>query len=185
MDLSISDTLVMVTQRHFCLLLKKKPYGDSVPIEKIECVGHVQKRMGSRLQMLKALWGEKKLSDGKTIGGKGRLTDAFISKLTNFYGNAIRANSHNVNEMRQAVWAVWAHTFSTDDEPKYWFCPKGKNSWCKYNVSVHNNTVNELSHKNTLPKAVSEVIKPVFKDLSHLKLLRRCLGGKLKMLMSH
>ncbi|GFU27698.1 uncharacterized protein TNCV_515931 [Trichonephila clavipes] len=128
--------------------------------------------MGSRLRKLKALWGEKKLSDGKTIGGKGRLTDAIISKLTTFYGNAIRANSHNVNEMRQAV---WAHTSSTDDEPKHWFCPKGKNSWCKYNVSVHNNTVNEFSHKNTLPKAVSE---PVFKDLSHLKLLRRCLGGK-------
>ncbi|GFT60232.1 uncharacterized protein TNCV_4970591 [Trichonephila clavipes] len=134
--------------------------------------------MGSRLRKLKALWGEKKLSDGKTIGGKGRLTDAIISKLTTFYGNAIRANSHNVNEMRQAIWAVWAHTSSADDEPKHWFCPKGKNSWCKYNVSVHNNTVNEFSHKNTLPKAVSEVIKPVFKDLSHLKLLRRCLGGE-------
>ncbi|GFT09122.1 hypothetical protein TNCV_4105721 [Trichonephila clavipes] len=62
--------------------------------------------MGSRLRKLKALWGKKKLSDGKTIGGKGRLTDAIISKLTTFYGNAIRANSHNVNEMRQAVWAV-------------------------------------------------------------------------------
>ncbi|GFX93281.1 uncharacterized protein TNCV_4761601 [Trichonephila clavipes] len=74
--------------------------------------------------------GEKKLSDGKTIGRKGRLTDAIISKLATFYGNAIRANSHNVNEMRQGVWAVWAHTSSTDDEPKHWFCPKGKNSWC-------------------------------------------------------
>ncbi|GFV21796.1 uncharacterized protein TNCV_4979321 [Trichonephila clavipes] len=84
--------------------------------------------MGSRLRKLKALW-EKKLSDGKTIGGKGRLTDAIISKLTFFYGNAIRANSHNVNEMRQAVWAVWAHTSSTDDELKHWFCPKVKNSW--------------------------------------------------------
>ncbi|GFW16285.1 uncharacterized protein TNCV_4264501 [Trichonephila clavipes] len=162
----------------FSSMAEKKPYGDSVSIEKIECVGHVQKRMGSRLRKLKALWGEKELSDGKIIGGKGRLTDAIISKLTTFYGNAIRANSHNVNEMRQAVWAMWAHTSSTDDEPKHWFCTKGKNNWCKYNVSVHNNTVNEFSHKNTLPKAVSEVIKPVFKDLSHLKLLRRCLGGK-------
>ncbi|GFT10606.1 uncharacterized protein TNCV_1943441 [Trichonephila clavipes] len=119
--------------------------------------------IGSRLRKLKALWGKKKLSDEKTIGGKGDLTDAIISKLTTFYGNAIRANSHNVNEMRQAVWTVWAHTSSTDDEPQHWFCPKGKNSWCKYDVSVHNNIVNEFSHKNTLPKAVSEVIKPVLK----------------------
>ncbi|GFX92282.1 hypothetical protein TNCV_1112091 [Trichonephila clavipes] len=60
--------------------------------------------MGNRLRKLKVLRGEKKVSDGKTIGGKGRLTDAIISKLTTFYGNAIRANSHNVNEMRQAVY---------------------------------------------------------------------------------
>ncbi|GFU15425.1 uncharacterized protein TNCV_2700241 [Trichonephila clavipes] len=106
----------------FSSIAEKKPYGDSVPIEKIECVDHVQKRMGSRLRKLKALWGGgNKLSDWKTIGGKGSLTDAIISKLTTFYGNAIRANSHNVNEMRQAVWAVWAHTSSTDDEPKHWF----------------------------------------------------------------
>ncbi|GFW06159.1 uncharacterized protein TNCV_36351 [Trichonephila clavipes] len=77
----------------FSSIAEKEPYGDSVPIEKIECVGHVQKRMGSRLRKLKALWGEKKLSDGETIGGKGRLTDAVISKLTTFYGNAIRTNS--------------------------------------------------------------------------------------------
>ncbi|GFT88451.1 uncharacterized protein TNCV_262511 [Trichonephila clavipes] len=109
----------MVTKKTFLSIAEKKPYRDSVPIEKIECVGHVQKRMGSRLRKLKALWGKKKLYDGK-----GRLTDAIISKLTTFYGNAIRANSHNVNEMRQAVWAVWAHTSSTDDEPKHWFCPK-------------------------------------------------------------
>ncbi|GFY23873.1 uncharacterized protein TNCV_3536671 [Trichonephila clavipes] len=110
----------MVTQRHFRLLQKKKPYRDSVPIEKLEFVGHVQKRMGSRLRKLKALRGKEAFRWGKTIGGgKGRLTDAIISKLTTFYGNAIRANSHNVNEMRQAVWAVWAHTSSTDDEPKH------------------------------------------------------------------
>ncbi|GFY01100.1 uncharacterized protein TNCV_5075671 [Trichonephila clavipes] len=45
-----------------------KPYGDSIEIEKIECVGHVQKRMGSRLRKLKSSLGKKKLSDGKTVG---------------------------------------------------------------------------------------------------------------------
>ncbi|GFS54864.1 hypothetical protein TNCV_3575941 [Trichonephila clavipes] len=50
-----------------------------------------------------SFYGGKEGFRWKTIGGKGRLTDAIISKLTTFYGNAIRANSHNVNEMRQAV----------------------------------------------------------------------------------
>ncbi|GFU78174.1 uncharacterized protein TNCV_4402031 [Trichonephila clavipes] len=68
----------------FLSIAEKEPYGDSVPIVKIECVGHVQKQMGNRLRKLKAFTGEKKLSDGKTIGGKGRPTDAIISKLTTF-----------------------------------------------------------------------------------------------------
>ncbi|GFU08383.1 hypothetical protein TNCV_4963041 [Trichonephila clavipes] len=36
--------------------------------------------------------------------------------------------------MRQAVWAVSAHTSSTDDEPKHWFFPTGKNSWYAWTV---------------------------------------------------
>ncbi|GFS91039.1 hypothetical protein TNCV_2120241 [Trichonephila clavipes] len=35
-------------------------------------VGHVQKRMDTRLMKLKLVYGKKKLSDGKTIGGEGR-----------------------------------------------------------------------------------------------------------------
>ncbi|GFW54462.1 uncharacterized protein TNCV_1608261 [Trichonephila clavipes] len=113
--------------------------------------------MGNRLRKLKAF------PMGKQLVGKGRLTDAIISKLTTFYGNAIRANSHNVNEMRQALGCVGSHPAQMMSR-NIGFTQKAKNSWCKYNVSVHNNAVNEFSHKNTLPKAVSEVIKPVFKD---------------------
>ncbi|GFS70953.1 uncharacterized protein TNCV_2720081 [Trichonephila clavipes] len=54
----------------FLSIAEKKPYGDSVPIEKIECVGHVQKRMGSRLRKLKALWGKRSFPMGKQLVGK-------------------------------------------------------------------------------------------------------------------
>ncbi|GFV55870.1 hypothetical protein TNCV_2834421 [Trichonephila clavipes] len=43
--------------KNFSSIAEKKTYGDSAPIEKIECVGHIQKRMGSHLRKLKALWG--------------------------------------------------------------------------------------------------------------------------------
>ncbi|GFV48578.1 uncharacterized protein TNCV_5068631 [Trichonephila clavipes] len=49
---------------------------------------------------------KNKLSDGKTIGGKGRLTDNLDDKLAHYYGNAIRCNSTSVKEMRKAIWAV-------------------------------------------------------------------------------
>ncbi|GFY25629.1 uncharacterized protein TNCV_2487491 [Trichonephila clavipes] len=64
------------------------------------------KRMGTRLRKLILVY-SKRLSDGKTIGGKGRLTDSLIDKLAHYYGNAIRCNSTSVKEMRKAIWAVF------------------------------------------------------------------------------
>ncbi|GFS35335.1 hypothetical protein TNIN_198021 [Trichonephila inaurata madagascariensis] len=95
---------------------------------------------GTPLSEVENFIGKKKFSDEKITGGNGRLTDAFISKLTYFYGNAIRATSQNVNEMMEAVWGVWAYTSSADDETKHWFCPKGKNS-C--NVSMFQPTTTQ------------------------------------------
>lgn len=46
-----------------------KPYGD-IAIEKEDCVGHVQKRMGRRLRDLKNTYKGKKFKDGKTLEGK-------------------------------------------------------------------------------------------------------------------
>ncbi|GFU55525.1 uncharacterized protein TNCV_4339211 [Trichonephila clavipes] len=66
----------------------------------------VKMRMGTRLRKLILVYSKKKLSDGKTIGGK-RLTDSLIDKLAHYYGNAIRCNSTSVNEMRKAIWAVF------------------------------------------------------------------------------
>ncbi|GFT87215.1 uncharacterized protein TNCV_3543791 [Trichonephila clavipes] len=91
----------------FNALSENKPYGDDYLIQKIECVGHVQKRIGTRLRKLILVYSKKKLSDGKTIGGKGRLTDSLIDKLAHYYGNAIRCNSTSVKEMRKAIWAVF------------------------------------------------------------------------------
>ncbi|GFY16175.1 uncharacterized protein TNCV_2348201 [Trichonephila clavipes] len=113
----------------FNALSENKPYGDNHLIQKIECVGHVQKRMGTRLRKLKLVYSKKKLSDGKTIGGKGRLTDSLIDTLAHYYGNAIQCNSTSVKEMRKAIWAVWGHSCSTDDEPMHWFCPTNPNTW--------------------------------------------------------
>ena len=58
-------------------------------IIKYECVGHVQKWMGTALTKLKSQKGKQKLKDGKTIGGLGGLTNAKIDKLQVYYGLAI------------------------------------------------------------------------------------------------
>ncbi|GFS52280.1 uncharacterized protein TNCV_4850091 [Trichonephila clavipes] len=79
--------------------------------------------------------------------------------------------------MRKARWAVWGNSCCTDDEPMHWFCPTNPNTWCKYNAAINNNLQN-YKHKPSVAKAVRDVIKPVFGDLSHPALLKKCLGGK-------
>ncbi|KAK3933147.1 Envelope protein UL45 [Frankliniella fusca] len=48
----------------FPAIVKAKPFGNDLIPKKIECTGHVQKRMGTRLRNLKKDMKSKKLSDG-------------------------------------------------------------------------------------------------------------------------
>ncbi|GFT91525.1 uncharacterized protein TNCV_3903261 [Trichonephila clavipes] len=160
----------------FNALSENKPYGDDHLIQKIECLHQMQKRMGTRLKKLKLVYGKKKLSDDKTIGGKGRLTDNLIDNLAHYYGNAIRCNSTSVKETRKAIWAVRGYSCRADDEPMHWFRPANPNTWCKYNAAIKNNSQN-YKHKPLTAKSVRDVIKPAFADLSHPAFLKKCLGG--------
>ena len=96
-----------------------QPYGPDVTVEKIECLGHVQKRMGTRLRKLKRDFGNRKLTDNKPIGGRGRLTTDKIDIIQTHYGNAIRGNKNNLVKMREAVWAVFFHYNSTGAESQH------------------------------------------------------------------
>lgn len=155
-----------------------EPYGPHELITKIECVGHVQKRFGSRLRQLKASYKGKKLSDGKVLSGKSRLTDTVINEMQSYYGNAIRGNSSSIEDMRTAVWAIWYHKSSTDEHPKHQFCPPGRNSWCKYRRAEATGILDFYKHPKSLPMPVMEAIKPVFEALTSTELLKRCIGGK-------
>ena len=52
----------------FSLPSSLQSYGTEHPIEKLDCVGHVQKRLGTVLRNLKVTYRGRKLEDGKTIG---------------------------------------------------------------------------------------------------------------------
>ena len=70
---------------------------ENVEVVKKECVGHVEKRVGSALRKLK--------KENKGLGGKGKLTDALIDRLQNYYGIAIRSNVDNLEAMKKAIQA--------------------------------------------------------------------------------
>ncbi|KAH9369087.1 hypothetical protein HPB48_016730 [Haemaphysalis longicornis] len=136
-----------------------------VPVEKGDCVNHVQKRMGTQLRALQ----KGKPSDGGRIGGKGRLTGDRVNKLTNCYGDIAR--------MHNAVMATYCHVTSTDDRPNHSLCPQGAASWCKHNAAAAKREP-PPKHSYRLPENVSKALLPVYQRLADKRLLQRCQTGK-------
>jgi len=89
----------------------------------------------------------KKLADGKTLGGRGRLTDARIDKITTYYGNAIKGK-HNLQGMRKVIWAIYFHYNSTDKDPVHNLCDV---SWCAYLQAKRDKTLKTFKHKSSIP----------------------------------
>ena len=114
------------------LILQEQLYGMNCMVEKKDCIGLVHKRMGNALRELRKSWTKHKLSDGKGIGGKGRLTEKLWDTLQNYYGNAIRRNVPDVDAMMKAVQATLRHVNSTDEASRHNLCPTGEDSWCSY-----------------------------------------------------
>ena len=83
--------------------VENKPYGKDCLPKKLECIGHAQKRVGSRLQKLKSSNKGRKLAHGKGLSGKGRLTTRKMDVPQSYYGLAIRENHESVEEMAKAV----------------------------------------------------------------------------------
>ncbi|CAN8004346.1 unnamed protein product [Ixodes hexagonus] len=158
--------------RTYHALTEDAVYG-FVEIEKKDCLNHVHKRMGSALRTLV----DKKKAQGKALGGKGRLTQDKIKRITNYYGYALRSHSHDVPAMQRAVQATLRHMSSTDESPDHSFCPEGANSWCSYNRALANSE-QPRGHKNALPDFVREALEPVFARLGDKDLLERCSDGK-------
>ena len=72
-----------------------------VKVNKLQCIGHVQKRVGSRLLSLK-----KRV---KGLGGIGKLSKLVIDRLQNYYGIAFRQNVGNLEGMKKRVCASLFH----------------------------------------------------------------------------
>lgn len=137
--------------------------------EKLECVGHVQKRVGTRLRNLK--------KTVKNIGGKGKLTDKIIDRLQNYYGIAVRSNVGDAKAMKTAIHASLFHVASSKENNYHHHCPDGENSWCRFK-SDKATGLSTYKPGAGLPKKIIYTIRPIYEDLSNSKLLDKCVHGK-------
>ena len=138
-------------------VLDSKPYYEIAP-KKLECIEHVQKRLGTRLRKLHSDMKSLKLADRKNISGKGRLTDRLINKMQNCFGMAIRPNLGQLYAMKKSVLAIlWHFTDIKNLDVRYQFCPRLAISWCKYQVDK----ISGLSKYNS-KDVIPEVVKKFF-----------------------
>ena len=151
-------------------------YGPEHPIEKLDCVGHVQKRLGTALRNLKVAYRGRKLDDGKTIGGAGRLSDGLINSLQNYYGDAIRQNKGDLKGMVRAVQAMLLHSNSSDDDLRHHLCPTGEKSWCGWQRAQAKGEPYQHK-KKPIPSAIVQLLKSVYARLGNTELLKKCLDG--------
>ena len=160
-------------------------------VEKHECIGHVQKRVGYRLRTYESDYKSILLSDHKKLSGAGRLTNKVMNTLQNYYGMVIRSNVGNLYQMKKGIAAIIHHSSEylvkvdgsdkkvRDDDARHKFCPEGLECWCKYQKQK---VAGEISYKPkiNIPEAIRDVIKPIFsnEDLAADDLLNKCLHGQ-------
>ncbi len=80
--------------------------------------------------------------------------------------------------MKKSVAAILFHySENPNEEDKHKYCPRDVDSWCKYQSD-------KLTQKNTykakvsLPSAITELLKPIFRNLSSDELLKKCTHGR-------
>ncbi|GFV58410.1 elongation factor 2 [Trichonephila clavipes] len=89
----------------------------------------------------------------------GVVTVTSIDTGKSYYGSAIRKNHCSVQNMRQAIWAIFLHKLSTDEYPQHGFCPIGEDSWCGFKKAEASGK--SYKHKNSLPVDVVEAMRPI------------------------
>ena len=155
--------------KSFATVSKAAPpvYGTDCQVEKLECCGHVQKRMGKRLIDKVAELKSSVHSEGgkkfKGIGGAAGLTRKAIKSIQGHYGGAIRGNVGDVGNMKTAVMAIWKHRNRDHVDCGAW-CPA-------------NNGDLDKANRHALPSFVIKAIKPVFDALSSDSLMLKCVHG--------
>ena len=120
-----------VDSSSFSKVVDSNPY-PGTKVNKLECVGHIQKRVGANSIKLTQ---ENSLIKGKR---EGRLTKKVINTLQYHFGMAIRnCQETNVMKMKMAIAAVLCNCVrkvdgnGKEDKPeRRKYCPKDMDTWC-------------------------------------------------------
>ena len=135
-----------------------------IEMETLDCVGHNQKRVGTRLRNLN--------KNVKRFGVWGRLTDATTDCLQNFVRVVMCQNGDNSKKMKSNLLASLVHVAPSNDNNV---------RICKYNAYTYASVMHKNSEDKTesgLPCDIVYKIRPIYYILNKETELEECLQDK-------
>lgn len=94
-----------------------------------------------------------------------------------YNGLTIRRNVNSLFNMQKAVRVEFYHLASTNENPNHRFCPEPPVTWCKFKKALAHNEVYDHDNHTQFPKAVMDLIRPIFVDLAKDELLKMFTRG--------
>ena len=135
-NLKYTKYLVDGDTKSYLDVVKNDTY-KGVEIQKLECIGHIQKRVGDRLLKIRKdgyfNGCEDEDENSKKKKNKLRLINKDINKLQNYYGIAMRSSTGDtIWQLRKSVAASFYRCCESSSlEQRHQFCPSTDSSWCK------------------------------------------------------
>ena len=104
------------------------------------------------------------MSDGKSLSGKGKLTEKIINTLQNYFGIAVRqCTGTTFYQLKKAISTVLYHCSDANNlEAHHRFCTKTSDSWCQFQADKYNGA-SLYKEKPGFPSVICDKIRSVMK----------------------
>jgi hypothetical protein len=111
------------------------------------------------------------------MSGRGKMTKERMKRWSSYYRKAIVENAPNIENARNAIWAIMFHSLSTPEDPRHRFCNPEWGWFRKAEADGRDprDVYEESAHDPPLPKDICERLIPLFQRLSDRDLLARCM----------
>jgi hypothetical protein len=143
------------------------PYPDKVTKE--ECINHISNRMYKGLERIvkDSDVQAKTTASLSKMSGRGKMTKERMKRWSSYYRKAIVENAPNIENARNAIWAIMFHSLSTPEDPRHRFCNP---EWCWFRKAEADgrdprDLYEESAHDPPLPKDICERLIPLFERL--------------------
>ena len=111
--------------------------------------------------------------DRQKLSGKGRVTEAFVDKISSYFCLAIQQTAKaggDFSQVADAIWRTYYHKIGDHSR-----CSSAPDTWCTYHQAVQSNSVEQYVQKGAVQPKYLEPLRYIFEDVTRKEYLERLL----------